>query len=824
MLWMTVLALCFEMSTLVSAIARRTTSPTRSPDDYNLANDELDHPIPIEAVQGVAGQRGYLPCDLLHSRDTNDAVSMVLWFRESSGEPIYSYDARNRQAGKVKLWSEPNFWGSRATFRLGSPAQLQIQEVRPSDEGVYRCRVDFRNSPTRNIKVNFTVILPPSKPIIYDMKRRDMSKLLVAHAEGTNLTLVCEVRGGKPKPQVLWYLENRMIDATYEEREVQGPTGDINFITLNRITLKDLTRSQHHAKLTCKANNTHLAEPPSTTVIIELLMRPLSVKIVGKERIVSAGKRYEIKCRSAGSKPPANFTWWKGSKQMKKGVKNIQDGTTSESLLEWYPNYEDDGKYLICRAENPRLSDAAIEDRWNLAVHYKPVMTLRMGSSLNPEVIKEGDDVYFECNVKANPPVSKLSWYHQGKKLHHNITGGIVLTDHSLVLQGITRNSAGDYVCSATNDEGDSTSNIIQLDVMFAPTCKRVVNFDIVSSKSFGKSTPFSFNVPEQLHGALKHEMISLVCEVDANPTLVTFRWTFNSSSEIRDISPSKFTTDSTISRLNYTPVTDMDYGTIGCWASNNIGESKEPCFYQVIAAESSLDAGKPYPLQNCTAHNNSNTKIRISCIEGFDGGLPQKFVAVMDDRRWESMSPNWVLEIYKPTTVALYAVNIKGSSDPVILDDIGLKGVAKFTGDSTSSVDMSPILIGLGGTATGLGLIVTGVLMALWRRHAATPTKPKQSQQPTISTFTGKGEEEDGNPDIIPTTVLSNHLSDKKLSVYGSLPRRPCHLEGREMLHDFLENPDYPRASTNNFYSLQRPSRYSETIVRTSALQESCI
>ncbi|KAH0568307.1 hypothetical protein KQX54_020301 [Cotesia glomerata] len=44
MLWMIALALCLEMSTLVSAIARRTTSPTRSPDDYNLANDELDHP------------------------------------------------------------------------------------------------------------------------------------------------------------------------------------------------------------------------------------------------------------------------------------------------------------------------------------------------------------------------------------------------------------------------------------------------------------------------------------------------------------------------------------------------------------------------------------------------------------------------------------------------------------------------------------------------------------------------------------------------------------------------------------------------------------
>jgi len=87
---------------------------------------------------------------------------------------------------------------------------------------------------------------------------------------------------------------------------------------------------------------------------------------------------------------------------------------------------------------------------------------------------------------------------------------------------------------------------------------------------------------------------------------------------------------------------------------------------------------------------------------------------------------------------------------------------MVSFAGESTSSVDMSPILIGLGGTATGLGLIVTGVLMALWRRHAATPTKPKPPQQPSIATFAGKGEEEDGNPDLIPTTALTNHLTGK--------------------------------------------------------------
>jgi len=41
-----------------------------------------------------------------------------------------------------------------------------------------------------------------------------------------------------------------------------------------------------------------------------------------------------------------------------------------------------------------------------------PILNLRLGSSLNPKAIKEGDDVYFECLIRANPSTHKLSWYH----------------------------------------------------------------------------------------------------------------------------------------------------------------------------------------------------------------------------------------------------------------------------------------------------------------------------------------------------------------------------------------------------------------------------
>lgn len=67
----------------------------------------------------------------------------------------------------------------------------------------------------------------------------------------------------------------------------------------------------------------------------------------------------------------------------------------------------------------------------------------------------------------------------QAKPLVHNISGGVIITDQSLVLQKVTRLSAGNYTCIGRNTEGEGVSEAFSLDVL----CK--FNFHFVKFPAF---------------------------------------------------------------------------------------------------------------------------------------------------------------------------------------------------------------------------------------------------------------------------------------------------------------------------------------------------
>lgn len=70
-----------------------------------------------------------------------------------------SVDTRDADFHAAEQWSGDDILGQRATFRADRhPAALILTNVKLRDEGVYRCRVDFRLAQTRNAHVNLTVI------------------------------------------------------------------------------------------------------------------------------------------------------------------------------------------------------------------------------------------------------------------------------------------------------------------------------------------------------------------------------------------------------------------------------------------------------------------------------------------------------------------------------------------------------------------------------------------------------------------------------------------------------------------------------------------
>ena len=90
--------------------------------------------------------------------DPDDEVSLVLWYKDDSTTPIYSADARKTTLRKAH--HSPAEWlAHRAYLRTEeSPSLLQLSPVQEGDEGLYRCRVDFKKARTRNYQVQLKVI------------------------------------------------------------------------------------------------------------------------------------------------------------------------------------------------------------------------------------------------------------------------------------------------------------------------------------------------------------------------------------------------------------------------------------------------------------------------------------------------------------------------------------------------------------------------------------------------------------------------------------------------------------------------------------------
>jgi len=97
-----------------------------------------------------------------------------------------------------------------------------------------------------------------------------------------------------------------------------------------------------------------------------------------------------------------------------------------------------------------------------------------------------------------------------------------------------------------------------------------------------------------KVFGVARQETAKIPCELEANPPEVSFTWKFNNTMEAVDIPQAQITSERTHSMAFYTPMTELDYGTLLCWGSNDQGTQLEPCIYHIVPAGECLTFRAP--------------------------------------------------------------------------------------------------------------------------------------------------------------------------------------------------------------------------------------
>ncbi|XP_046401604.1 hemicentin-1 [Ischnura elegans] len=576
---------------------------------------------------------------------------------------------------------------------------------------------------------------------------------------------------GWPTPAVWWFRNDRLVDNSStvmspapHSATAPGATGTspgspgVAHVT-NELVIPSLGRSDLHSQLTCQAANNNRSLPLATTVHVDMNFRPLDVRVLGASQPLSAGRRYDLLCQSSGSRPPASVTWWKNGQRLERTKETTSsDGNTTTSTLSMVATKDDAGKFLTCKSENPILSTEPLEDTWTLEIQYVPEAILILGTSLNPDNIREGSDVYFDCKVSAVPPVYKVEWRHNGRPLAHNIQAGVIVSNQSLVLQGVSRTSAGNYTCVGYNSEGDGESEPFYLNVLYSPTC-----------------------APNQtrVHGVAKQEKANISCTVEANPPEVHFRWTFNNSADTVDVAAAHIGRGLTAPRtstLTYTPNTELDYGTLLCWATNRIGSQRHPCVFHIIAA------GHPDPVHNCSISNASLHSFAVRCSEGFNGGLPQAFLLEVKEAESQRLRAN-VTSLRAPRFevaglepglsyhATVIAFNQKGRSDGVVLTASTVRlPERQLTVEKERPrpgfrfTPMMSVLVGVVSALFIVAVVVSVVLrfQCTGRREGGSGEGEEEGGEEGGKTDAGDGTNTDSdekNPDIIPQANAASYF-----------------------------------------------------------------
>ncbi|XP_060730888.1 butyrophilin subfamily 1 member A1-like [Tachysurus vachellii] len=193
---------------------------------------------PEASLVAVAGENLVLPCFI---KPNTSAVDMTVeWMRiEEVASLVHlhkNHEDRNEDQaqsyrGRTSLFKEELQKGN---------ASLKLSDLRLADEGEYKCLIEDK-SWYDDITLHVIVEAHGSHPVI----------MMESYGNSGGINLVCESRGWKPEPYVLW-LDREGVTLTAEDTQIHRDTE--GFSVKSRITVYDYSDSN---RFYCRLQQQH---------------------------------------------------------------------------------------------------------------------------------------------------------------------------------------------------------------------------------------------------------------------------------------------------------------------------------------------------------------------------------------------------------------------------------------------------------------------------------------------------------------------------------------------------------------------------------------
>ncbi|XP_077196865.1 cell adhesion molecule CEACAM5-like [Paroedura picta] len=218
--------------------------------------------------------------------------------------------------------------------------------------------------------------------------------------------------------------------------------------TTSELLIPDAT-PEDSGTYVCQAWNVLSHHKDNATLGIAVADEVSNVTIVGPSTAIEY-YIVQLSCTSQGSL--VSYYWLKGSQLVEPGDRVILSDKNMTLTLN--SSNRDDTSSYVCQGVND-FSSQYSEPHW-LEIFYGPDSPI-----IDPQesVYNEGSTLNLSCFADSNP-TANYSWWYNNQLLENQ-------TDSRLLIQDLSRSSAGSYTCNATNDDtGDFSTSSLEVTVL----------------------------------------------------------------------------------------------------------------------------------------------------------------------------------------------------------------------------------------------------------------------------------------------------------------------------------------------------------------------